>query len=182
MNPFLLFAFFSIPVLLFSYRSLRKPGSHGFYRFFAFEGMLWLFIANSRYWFYDPFSWHQIISWILLFACIYPAVAGIVILMKSGKPGRQRTDETLLSFEKTTELVQHGIYKYIRHPLYLSLIMLAWALLLKRIDPVLAVVTLAVTFFLYLTARSDEKECLKYFGPDYRNYMTKTRMFVPFVL
>ncbi len=49
---------------------MRHPGSHGFYRFFAWELLLALFVLNVRKWFYRPFTPHQLVSWLLLFAGI----------------------------------------------------------------------------------------------------------------
>ena len=43
--------------------SLRAPRSHGFYRFFAWEFMLVLFLLNEKFWFQNPFAWYQLISW-----------------------------------------------------------------------------------------------------------------------
>jgi protein-S-isoprenylcysteine O-methyltransferase Ste14 len=34
---------------------------------------------------------------------------------------------------------------------------------------------------LFLTARRDEDECKHYFGAEYVDYMSRTRLFVPFV-
>ena len=42
--------------------SLRVPGSHGFYRFFAWECILALFLLNVKVWFQKPFSWYQLLS------------------------------------------------------------------------------------------------------------------------
>lgn len=36
--------------------------------------------------------------------------------------------------------------------------------------------------FLYLTALFDEKECVKYFGNRYREYMKRTKRFIPFII
>ena len=59
-------------------------------------------------------------------------VAGAVLLRRASKPGVVRVDEKLFKFEKTTELVTSGIFKYIRHPLYSSLIFLTWGIYFKH--------------------------------------------------
>ena len=51
--------------------SLRKPGSHGFYRFFARECMLGLFVLNMRFWNADTNSTHQIISGLLFSVSLF---------------------------------------------------------------------------------------------------------------
>lgn len=61
----------SLPLIYISRASLKKLGSHGFYRFFAWEAILALVMLNLDVWFVDPFSWHQLISWLLLLGSIF---------------------------------------------------------------------------------------------------------------
>lgn len=172
----------SIFLVYISRASLRKPDSHGFYRFFAWECILVLFLLNVGGWFIDPFSWHQLIAWTLLVACLIPLAFGVKTLRGRGQANDQRPgDPSLLSFEKTTALVTTGIYAYIRHPLYSSLLLLAWGIFFKA--PSLPGVTLALvaTAFLIATARADEWECVRFFGKQYQDYMQTTRRFIPFL-
>jgi len=166
---------------MISWKSLKDRKSHGFYRFFSWEAMLVLLIFNIEYWFANPFSLHQIISWILLFISIWMVAAGTITLKKYGKQKQIRSKENLYAFEKTSELVQTKIYKYIRHPLYASLLFLTWGTFLKHPDWILLLVAIFASSFLYLTARADEKECIHYFGEAYREYMKKTKRFIPFL-
>jgi protein-S-isoprenylcysteine O-methyltransferase Ste14 len=175
------FLLLSVPVVYFSRRNILHPRSHGFFRFFGWEGMVWLFVCNRRYWFDEPFSAQQIISWLLLFVSIYLVVGGGLFLLRKGKPSSQREDEHLFGFEKTTELVDTGIYRLIRHPLYASLIYVSWGILLKHLTPELILVTLISSVLFYLTARHDEKECIIYFGEKYNSYMKRSKMFIPFI-
>jgi protein-S-isoprenylcysteine O-methyltransferase Ste14 len=179
MNQLILFALLSIPLIIISRKPLMNPKSHGFYRFFGWEGMAWIFSCNYRYWFADPVSIRQLISWVLLAISIYYVVAGAVLLIGKGKPREHRNDESLYQFEKTSELVETGLYKYIRHPLYGSLIFLTWGIFLKNITWTLLAISVLTTIFFYLTARRDEKECVTHFGEKYTMYMKKSAMFVP---
>ena len=88
-------------------------------------------------------------------------------MKKTGKPATDRKEETLYKFERTTELIDTGIFKYIRHPLYSSLLFLTWGIFLKSTSMELMIVSLLSTLFLYLTAIFDEKECIDYFGDKY---------------
>lgn len=175
------FLVMSIPLIIVSFRSLRVPGSHGFYRFWGWEGMLVLTIWNIRYWFEDPFSLPQVFSWIFLFYSLYLIIAGVLLLHRKGKAHADREDPALYSFEKTTELVDTGLYKTIRHPLYASLFFLTWGVFLKNPTALLLVVALFSSVMFYLTARMDEKECVAYFGEAYQDYMKRTKMFVPYI-
>ena len=181
MKFLLIFLILSIPVIYFSRRNLFHPGKHGFYRFLGWEGMIWLLVSIYKYWFVQSFSSLQLISWILLLLSVYLVISGALTLLRKGKPSSQRHDRHLFSFEKTTELVDTGIFRYIRHPLYASLICLSWGILLKNVTPLLLVITLFCTLMFYITSRYDEKECIAYFGEKYRDYMKRSHMFIPFV-
>jgi protein-S-isoprenylcysteine O-methyltransferase Ste14 len=175
------FLILSIPVVIVSWRSLSRLTNHGFYRFLAWECILWLAVSNITYWFDDPFSIRQIVSWIFLFYCIYPATAGAILMKKRGKPDPAR-DSSLHTFEKTTEIVDMGIFKYVRHPLYSSLLFLTWGIFLKHTTLFMLVFALLSTAFLFATALIEEKENVAFFGEKYKAYMKRTKMFVPYIL
>lgn len=102
-------------------------------------------------------------------------------MIKKGKPSSDRNEENLFGFEKTTELIDTGVFKHIRHPLYSSLIFVTWAIFLKETTILLSIIALLSTTMLYFTSKFDEKECIKYFGFAYENYMKQTKMFIPYI-
>lgn len=182
MDKVILFIALSLPVIFFSKESMFEPKSHGFTRFFSWECIVALFVLNYGHWFKDPFSFTQIISWILLIISLWFVIEGVVLLRKARKPGIVRVDEKLFRFEKTTELVTTGIYKYIRHPLYSSLLLLTWGIWFKHPALIQALVAVLSSVMLWVTARRDERECLEYFGKNYSEYMTRTKRLIPFVI
>jgi len=178
-----LFILGSAGLVYVSRKSLRDVRSHGFYRFFAWEAILALVLLYLPGWFRDPFSWHQLLSWFLLIASTFLVVEGVYLLRKIGKSRGQVQGSSNYAFENTTNLVRTGLYKYIRHPLYASLLGLAWGVYLKEPLSLAGVVLVAAaSFFLWRTARADETECLGTFGEQYREYMKETKMFIPWVL
>lgn len=182
MTKIIIFLLLSVPILIISWRSLFQLKNHGFYRFLSWECILWLAVNTIPIWFKDPFSVHQIISWILLIAGAYVVLAGVFLMKKAGKPKTAREDETLFAFEKTSEIVDKGIFGYIRHPLYCSLLLLTWGIFFKFPTLILFAVSVASTAFLFLTALAEEKENIVYFGETYRDYMKRTKMFIPFII
>lgn len=177
----LIFGVLSLPVIFISWRTLFSIRHHGFYRFLSWECILWLAAANYRYWFKNPFSAIQIIAWIFLIISGYLILAGVIKMRREGH-ARAREEKQLYQFEQTTNLVDSGIFRYIRHPLYSSLLFLTWGILLKHITLELLIISLLSTLFLFLTAYFDEKECIRYFGEPYKSYMKKTRRFIPWLL
>ncbi len=176
---------FSLGTLILTYisrASLKQPCSHGFYRFFAWESILALFLVNVNFWFRDPLAWNQLIAWTLLAASLIPLGLGIHSLKTRGRPNVTRAaDASLLGFEKTTQLVVTGIYRYIRHPLYSSLLLLAWGIFFKAPSLVGGTLAALATIFLVYTARADEEECIRYFGQEYLEYIKRTRRFIPLI-
>jgi len=168
-----IFAIVSGGIIFVSWTSFRNPRSHGFYRFFAFESILILILLNLENWFRDPFSIHQIVSWLLLFVSIVLVAHGIYLLRVVGRPKS--------GIESTTTLVIVGAYKYIRHPLYSSLLFLAWGVFFKAPSILGGILAAVATAFLVTTARIEESENVQKFGVEYAAYMKTTRMFIPFL-
>lgn len=181
----IIFVILSAALAYVSRASLRAPRSHGFYRFFAWELILALIFLNFisfQQWFGDPMSARQVISWILLIGCVVPGAYGIHLMRSRGKPdGQLLSDAPMVWIEKTTQLVTTGVFKYIRHPLYCSLLLLAWGVFFKRPSWVSGCAALGATFFLMATAKAEEAENIRHFGATYREYMRHSKMFIPYV-
>ena len=171
----------SAVIVYVSRASLRNPRSHGFYRFFAWETILALAALNLECWFVHPFAWYQLISWSLLIVSLFLVIHGVRLLKQMGKQNAQRDDSPMLGFEKTTAIVTAGAYRYIRHPLYSSLLFLTWGIAFKSPGWLNMLLALIATAFLVATARAEEVEDIRFFGPAYQTYMKQTKMFIPFL-
>ncbi len=181
MWQWLIFVVGSVAILWISRGSLRSRDAHGFYRFFAFEAILGLIALNAPAWFDDPLAPRQLLAWALLLASLVLAVHGFYLLRRVGRPDDSLADPTRLGIEKTTRLVRLGAYHFIRHPLYASLLALAWGAFLKGPSWPAAALAAVASAAVYLTARVEERENLGNFGSAYAEYMRETRMFIPFV-
>lgn len=175
------FVMVTIFFTIISWRSLRNPRSHGFYRYFAFEGIAGLVLYNQPVWFDQPFSVLHSLSWLLLIISVVLVVYGVGLLRKLGGRQRRQLSPENLSFENTQYLVVDGLYRYIRHPMYASLLLLAWGAFLKRVDLLTLVVVSLVTLTLFLAAKVEESENIAFLGTDYATYKLRSRMFIPFI-
>ncbi len=171
----------TIGIVWVSRASLRDVRAHGFYRFFAWEAILILFLLNVEHWFVEPFSLKQMVSWVFLVMSLVLIVEGVRLFRERGRLDRERDDASLVGIERTTELVTTGLYGYIRHPFYSSLLFLGWGIALKHVSWIGLLMAVANTGLLIVTARKEEVENVRYFGERYRVYMERTRMFVPFL-
>jgi len=173
-----IFIFFlgTIAFAYFSWRyAIVNPRRQGPYRFVVSEGILALVLMNDKAWFNAPGSTVQIVSWIALALSIYLAIAGFGLLRSRGRPQGH--------FEYTTVLVTDNVYRYIRHPMYASLFLLATGVALKQPTYWPAIVVFAIVVVaVYMTAKAEEQDMLATFGAAYAAYMKTSKMFIPFVL
>lgn len=174
MNYIVLIAGTIAIIFLSWFISIKHQRYHGIARFFSFESIFLLCMLNIKVWFYDPLSWHQIISWILLTLSLYFAVAGFLLLRNIGKPDS--------NFENTSVLVRTGLYKYIRHPLYLSLFLLGTGVMFKDPSAKQLLLGSVNVIAVFLTAMIEEKEMTVKFGKEYLEYRKQTWMFIPFII
>jgi len=180
--PWWVFCAGTVALAWVSRAALARPQSHGFYRFFAFEAILALVVLNFPVWTQDPCRPLQLLSWTLLAVSIGLVLHALRLLLRHGQPTAQRTEPELFAFERTSALVTSGVFAHIRHPMYTSLLLLAWGAFLKAPSWFeLGLATLA-SVCLWLTALRDEAECRAHFGEAYVRYMARTKRFVPWLL
>ena len=67
----------------------------------------------------------------------------------------------------------HGFWRFFAFESILAL--------LKSVNPLTVTLTALATLALTVTARTEEAENVARFGDEYRDYMTRTRRFVPFL-
>lgn len=162
-------------ILIFSwYLSLRSQRFHGIPRIIAFECIFLLVLLNWRAWFVDPWSAKQLLSWALLLLSILAAGTAFFYYFKFGRP----TGE----FENTEVIVDTGIYRYIRHPMYLSLILGGFGILFKNTGMVQIGLSILNLLAIFITARIEEGEMSRKFGKRYHDYKKVTWMFIPYLI
>jgi protein-S-isoprenylcysteine O-methyltransferase Ste14 len=167
---FLGWVLFSLILLGFTF---KRTHPYRFTRFLAFESLLSLIFLNAEFWFQSPFSFLQILSWLCLAGAFLLAVHGFTLIKTKGNPEGD--------IEDTTTLITTGAYRYIRHPLYTSLLLFGLGVFLK--DPSLPGAGLLGTNILgvVLTSRIEEKYNMERFGEVYQDYTDKTYRFIPYI-
>ena len=141
-----------------------------------------MYVLDLRVWDVGTHSTHQLIAGLLFFGSLLMVLFSVAQLLLFGKRNTNRNDTAMLEFEKTTILVTTGLYRYIRHPMYDSLFLLCWGLFFKQLSLVGGILAVIASSFLVATSRAEEAENLNYFGEEYREYMKRTKMFIPFIL
>ena len=78
-------------------------------------------------------------------------------------------------------LVTELPYKYIRHPMYVSVILLGLGMMLSAYSSFTLSIWLILVIVMFVKAKYEESLLIKRF-PDYRKYCADTKAFIPFVL
>jgi len=160
---------------------LGHPATHGFYRFFVFEGILLLLLLNQPYWFSEPLATLHLVAWLLLLISVLFISQALVMLKKRGGHADREMMPANHPFENTVHVVDTGLYRFIRHPMYSSLLFLAWGAFLKQITPLTSGLIVVVSVLLLIAAKVEERENVRFFGTAYEDYRQRTRMFIPWL-
>jgi protein-S-isoprenylcysteine O-methyltransferase Ste14 len=80
------------------------------------------------------------------------------------------------------ELIQIGIYRIVRHPIYSGLLLLFTgnALIVGDYRAIIAVLIVFISFWFKL--KKEEKLLIETFGNQYTEYKTKTKALIPFII
>lgn len=148
--------------------SIKHKRYHGIPRFFAFEGIVVLLFVNYPFWFKNPTSSHQLVSWILLASSIFFALWSVISLYRDGKP-RDR-------MEDTTFLVDKGLFRLVRHPMYFSLLLFACGAFLKQVSSLTWGLVALVLLGVLITAKYEEQEMALRFGESYKAYLKQNHL------
>ena len=129
----------------------------------------------SRYFTHANFS----LNGINIFALIFLIIAVIIIILSMYKFRKIKTTISPLRPNKTSSLVNSGIYAYTRNPMYLGLLLILFstALFLKNLISFLII----PLFILFITKNQilPEEEALEnIFGEEYKNYKKKVRRWI----
>jgi protein-S-isoprenylcysteine O-methyltransferase Ste14 len=94
--------------------------------------------------------------------------------------GRQWSDIECSSVAADQKIIEHGVYRFIRHPIYAGDVLLIAGLELALNSwLVLAVIPLALAVF-FKAKREEEKLAGRL--SEYREYQSRTKRFLPFVI
>ena len=78
-------------------------------------------------------------------------------------------------------LVTHRLYSYIRHPMYFSVIVMSFALIVNKINLTNLLLFGLIVVILFLKAKREEKLWSEK-TPSYKEYIKNTKMMIPFLL
>jgi len=86
-----------------------------------------------------------------------------------------------LTIKPDHDLVTHGIYRYVRHPIILAAIIYSMAIPLVFSSLYGFVIMLGLVPFMVYRIGIEERMLLEHFGDEYREYIKRTKKMIPFI-
>ena len=117
------------------------------------------------------------ISWLSMVIFVLGAGLGVWALLHN-KLGNFNIQPKM---KEGAVLVTTGIYAYIRHPMYLSVTLMSFALVLSSVTLLQCFLLLTLVAVLFLKAKREEAIWMEE-GEAYEKYRADTKLFIPFVL
>ncbi len=105
--------------------------------------------------------------------------SGVVLLVLSGYLARTGLAIVFGEEREHPGVIREGVFNVLRHPIYLSEILLYLGFLMMSISLAAAAVWLVAIGFLHCISRYEEKLLLARFGEEYAQYMRDVPMWIP---
>ena len=128
--------------------------------------------------------WLNNFNWLILFNNVYVLYFGItistlaMIIFLAAGINLGKNYSPCYDSHLPEDIIQHGLYKFIRHPIYTSNLLLMLGVFISC-GSALILINLNILFVYYLlSAYLEERQLIKHF-PKYKKYKNNTGMFLP---
>jgi protein-S-isoprenylcysteine O-methyltransferase Ste14 len=86
-----------------------------------------------------------------------------------------------VTYKEDQDLVTNGPYRFVRHPIYTSMIVMFIGSFLYYGSPIIAIGSAIAVVVFILRTRKEEAIMIDLFGDKYTEYMKRTKRLIPFV-
>jgi protein-S-isoprenylcysteine O-methyltransferase Ste14 len=147
---------------------------------FGDVGQFILFILFMVVWITDAFffKYSTLLNNYIPF-CAFRLWLAIILLALAGYMAFTGMKILFGTVRDNPHLIRHGIFGTIRHPIYLSEILLYLGLLLLNTSLAAAGIWIIGVIFFHYISRYEEKVLIERFGNEYRQYMRDVPMYFP---
>ena len=162
-------------------RIIDRWGKEGYARIFNITSILTLLTAflSMNFWDWIYFiTQPTMIQPILFILGILFGLCGVIMAMMASRVISVSTVADMRT-DRKAELVTDGIYSRIRHPLYLSTLLVFSALALIYPFPVVIVFALCMIAYTMIGAYFEERKLVKHYGDEYREYKKTAGFIIP---
>lgn len=104
---------------------------------------------------------------------------GIIFLFVSGYLARKGLHIVFRGKRKKRGVIRESVFAIVRHPIYLSEILLYLGLLMMSLSLAATFVLFMAILFLHYISKYEERLLLERFGDEYKQYMREVPMWIP---
>jgi protein-S-isoprenylcysteine O-methyltransferase Ste14 len=142
-------------------------------------GQITFFILFLTIWIADTFFLKYTIFLNYLIPYAIRGVFGFLLLIASGYFSLNGLKAVFIERRNPPEIINHGVFGIVRHPIYLGEILLYVALMFLSISIAAGLVLIAAVAFLVFISQYEEKLLLDRFGEKYSVYIQDVPMLFP---
>ena len=106
-------------------------------------------------------------------------LVAIPLLIISGYLARSGLNIVFGEKRDGLQLIDHGVFSLVRHPIYLGSILLFLSFVFLSLSIVAMIIWIIIVIFYIFISRYEEKILIKKIGKDYEQYMKVVPMFIP---
>ena len=142
-------------------------------------GQLVLALVFLAVWVTDVFFFHYS-SFLNDYVSLWVRIPlGVVILALAGYLAKNAHSIVFRERRSEPDVIRKGVFRFMRHPMYLGEILLYLGLLVMGMSLAAAGVWVVIIVFLHIMSRYEEGLLLERFGDDYQRYMKAVPMWLP---
>jgi protein-S-isoprenylcysteine O-methyltransferase Ste14 len=146
---------------------------------FGDAGQLIIAIIFLAVWILDSFVLHYTTFLIKYIPLPVQIIFGIILVVTAFFLARAGMKIVFNTPREKPGVIREGLFRFVRHPIYFSEILVYLGLLFFRLSLAAAFIWVIAIAFLTCISRYEEKLLVARFGDDYRQYMKDVRMFLP---
>ncbi|MFC2088298.1 methyltransferase family protein [Calditrichota bacterium] len=146
---------------------------------FGDAGQIILFILFFVVWIVDSLiiNYSIILSDVISLYIRLPI--SLIILITSGYLAKAGLNIVFGAVRAKSEVIQSGVFKIVRHPIYLGAILFYLAFLVFSFSISAFIVWIITLLFYQFISKHEEKLLLENFGKDYQEYLDTVPMWIP---
>jgi len=146
---------------------------------FGDTGQLILLIIFLAVWVIDSFVL-KLSTFLVQYVSLFLRVPlGIIFLFFAGYLAQQGMKVVFGEEREGPQVIEKGVFKLVRHPVYLGCILFYVALVIFTLSIFATVICSTIIVFYHYLAKYEERLLLANFGDEYEEYMNSVPMWIP---
>ena len=146
---------------------------------FGDAGQVILFLIFFSVWFVDCFFYDISPKYFQNISVYVRVSIAVIVFIYAAYLAKASLKIIFDEVREKPEVISKGVYRYLRHPMYLAAILLYLSFLIYILSLAALLVLIGTFIFYHFIARYEEKLLLEQFGEEYNKYKESVSMWFP---